>query len=253
MMGAWGSATPLDAPGLVQLRALDFGSGPFANYSVLTVYHPDEGNAFASLGFPGMVGVITGWSAKVALSEKVWETYEGSGVQPGHYDGEPVVGVIRDMLQFSNSKEEAVAFARSIVRTWAVFLGVGDAISNEFDALGYREANLTVYTPENITDVTHMPVFEDLVFIDKHPQPSHDNITMPGLMAKYHGNITAVNTIDAVSVMDTGDLHNAVYDFGKQKTFLAVGTIDANGDYVTKAAHRPYLEFDWDDLFNEQL
>eukprot|EP00666_Eupelagonemidae_sp_cell4sb_P006027 gene6027-4196_t len=30
MFGAWGSATPTG--NLTQLRALDFGSGPFANY-----------------------------------------------------------------------------------------------------------------------------------------------------------------------------------------------------------------------------
>jgi len=260
MMGAWGKATATPAAaasasggggGLVQLRALDFGSGPFANYSVLTVYHPTEGNAFASLGFPGMVGAITGWSDKVALSEKVWETYDGSGVQPGHYDGEPVVAVIRDMLQFSDTKEDAVAFAQSIARTWAVFLGVGDAASGQFDALGYREANLTVYGPANVSQVTHMPAMEDLVYIDKHPQPSHDNVTMPALMAKNYGSITAVNTIDACRVMGTGDLHNAVYDFSARKTFLSLGTIDANGDYIEKACDRPYLEFDWDALFGE--
>jgi hypothetical protein len=61
--GAYGSATP--DGGLIQLRSLDFGSGPFANYTVLQVHHPPEpAQAFVSLSFPGFVGVITGVSEK---------------------------------------------------------------------------------------------------------------------------------------------------------------------------------------------
>ena len=45
----------------------------------------------AVVGFPGWVGGVTGFSNKIALSEKVWETYDNPDVQPGHYDGEPVV------------------------------------------------------------------------------------------------------------------------------------------------------------------
>ena len=250
MLGAWGKATPNG--GLMQLRALDFGAGPFANYSVLSVYHPADGHAFASLGFPGMVGAVTGWSAQIGMSEKVWETYDGTGVQKGHYDGEPVVGVIRDMLQFSASKAEAEAFARSITRTWAVFLGVGDAAAGRFDALGYREAELEVFTPANISTVTHMPVLDDLVYIDKHPQPSHDNTTMPSLMTRFYGNLTAANIIASAAQMQTGDLHNTLYDFAAKKAWLSLGVIDVKGDYTTPAWGRPYLEFGFDDLFSEK-
>eukprot|EP00755_Sulcionema_specki_P002643 Sspe_Gene.26906::Locus_11363_Transcript_1_1_Confidence_1.000_Length_1422::g.26906::m.26906 len=58
ILGAWGVATPTGT--LSQLRALDFGSSPFANYTLLTVYHPTDGNTFATLGFPGLVGAVTG-------------------------------------------------------------------------------------------------------------------------------------------------------------------------------------------------
>ena len=71
-LGAWG---PASASGkLFQLRALDFGTGPFGNFTLLNVYrNPDAGErAFASITFPGMVGVITGVAQKgVGISEKV--------------------------------------------------------------------------------------------------------------------------------------------------------------------------------------
>jgi hypothetical protein len=72
MFGAWGAATPNN--GLVQLRTLDFGTGPWANYSIVHVHHPDDGNPFVTLSFPGFVGAVTGFSGKIAISEKVLNT-----------------------------------------------------------------------------------------------------------------------------------------------------------------------------------
>lgn len=79
MFGAWGASRPAETGGtLLQLRALDFGSSPLANYSQLQVHRPpatgiaanqkegqwpspgglgnDAGDliqGFASLSFPG--------------------------------------------------------------------------------------------------------------------------------------------------------------------------------------------------------
>lgn len=254
MFGAWGKATPDGT--LTQLRTLDFGTGPFANFTILSVYHPAAGNPFASVAFTGFGLSVTGFSSKVALSEKVWETYEGGGVQPGKYDGEPVVGVIRDMLQFSNTKEDAIAFATAINRTWAVFLGVGDNHSMEFRALAFRRSDMEAYGANNISNITGFAPVEDFVFIDKHPQPSHDPTTMPGLVDQYYGNITgALTASNFPRLMASGDLHVAVYDFGRKQAFISLGAIDANGNYgpdgkVWQACNRPFLQFDMETLWN---
>ena len=116
--GAWGNATP-DGK-LTQIRALDFGSGPFGNYTILAVYRSDpqaaeQERAFATVMFPGMVGVITGVSDKgVGISEKVWMTYDDPSLQPGSYDGEPDVFVLRDLLQKAGTKEEAEAHMQEV-------------------------------------------------------------------------------------------------------------------------------------------
>ncbi len=103
--GAWGKATP-SGKGLVQLRALDFGSGPFANYTVVGTHRDTEnGNAFVSVAFPGMVGAITGVSQHgVGISEKVWMTYDEKDLQPGSFQGVADVYVLRDLLQNAKSK-----------------------------------------------------------------------------------------------------------------------------------------------------
>jgi hypothetical protein len=61
--GSWG---PSSSSGkLIQNRALDFGFGPFGNYTVVSVYRTKDLSqaAFMSLSFPGFVGVITGKSS----------------------------------------------------------------------------------------------------------------------------------------------------------------------------------------------
>jgi hypothetical protein len=52
--GAWGPATA--SGDLIQLRALDLGGGPFANYTVVQVNRNSSMRAFVSVSFPGMVG-----------------------------------------------------------------------------------------------------------------------------------------------------------------------------------------------------
>ena len=221
MFGAWGSATP--DGNLIQLRSLDFGDTPFSNYTVVVVRHPSAArdaapsNSFAAVSLPSWTGAVTGFSKHIAISEKVWETYDKPDVQPGHYDGEPVALVLRDILQFSNDRADAISFAQHIKRTWAVFVGVGDSASQRFTAMGYREKDLEVFDPANISTVTHMPVVDDVVYIDKHPQPSHDQATMPKLLQAYHGHIDARAAINISRVMGSGDMHIAVYDFGARK------------------------------------
>lgn len=95
--------------GLVQLRALDFGTGPWANYTVIATYRdriPDkDSNAFVSITFPGFVGAITGVSQSgIGISEKVWMTYDTPDLQPGSYQGEADIFVLRDILQKARTR-----------------------------------------------------------------------------------------------------------------------------------------------------
>ena len=77
MFGAWGNATATRDGELLQLRALDWDTdGPFKNYPVLVVYHGEEdpsfGNTFASLGFAGFTGTITGMSKNPLVRGVAW-------------------------------------------------------------------------------------------------------------------------------------------------------------------------------------
>eukprot|EP01043_Picozoa_sp_COSAG02_P026200 COSAG02_NODE_1502_length_12258_cov_12.486142_4_plen_232_part_00 len=148
MLGAWGPATakgPTNG-GLLQLRALDWDTdGPFQAFPLLLVRHPsnaEEGHAYASVSYPGMVragrplivlersrstytcslqvGSITGYSsADVAISEKVWLHYTGSST----YEGEPTTFVLREILQFARNLADAKSRVTEAARTNSIFIG----------------------------------------------------------------------------------------------------------------------------------
>jgi hypothetical protein len=162
-VGSWGAANNATMPGLIQLRALDFGEGPWANNHVVLVEHPEVGNAYASLSFYGLLGIITSVSERLAQTEKLFKDGHGFQVrqsphrcffifrllfhlfsiiphfhphtrllsllpQTGTYDGSTLTFVIRRIMETAYSKEEALKQIEETKRTWAVFLGFGDRI-----------------------------------------------------------------------------------------------------------------------------
>ena len=147
MMGAWGKAT-LDG-NLVQYRTLDFGGGPFANNNILTIHHPtDSDNAFASVSWPGFVGAVTGFSEKISQSEKSAKPYFPHGTYKGLGDA----FVIRNMIQFADTPQDAVKMAKSASRTWPVWLGIGD-YNNKFIPMLYDHKEVRTFDEDSLADL----------------------------------------------------------------------------------------------------
>lgn len=257
--GAWGPAT--EHGGLVQLRALDFGSGPFANYTVLAVHREDPGNpdhAFASVSFPAFVGVITGIAQNgIGVSEKVWMTYDKRSLQPGSYNGEADVFVLRDILEKTNTREEAAARLAKADRTWGMWIGVGDFASQKFDLVAYRQSDSTVYNDVTMPSMTGQPYLEAVAYVDSHPQPSGDgpNGTLPTALQDFYGSISLTNAKTITQYHRTGDLHIATYDYKTKDMFVSIGRINKDGNYGAeggsewKAYNRPYLHFSLEELW----
>lgn len=135
---------------------------------MLVVHHPtDSENTFASIGFPGFVGAVTGFSEKVSQSEK-----SGKPIHPhGTYIGQGDAFFIRDVLQFANSAQEAVDMAKENDRTWAVWLGIGDE-NNNFIPMLYGHDEVKALDDKTLPNLTSQKQFDDLAYIDKHAQPS---------------------------------------------------------------------------------
>jgi len=259
--GAWGKASATG--GLIQTRALDFGGGPFANYTVLAVHRSDPANpnhAFVSVSFPGFVGAITGIAQNgVGISEKVWMTYDKRSLQPGSYDGLADVFVLRDLLEKTSNRAEAMDYITKAKRTWAMWIGVGDFASQQLDLIGYKQSSAIAYTDVTAPTMTGQPYLESIAYVDKHPQPSGDGPTgsLPTVLADFYGNISLPVTKTITQFHQTGDLHIASYDFTNKEMYLSIGRVNRNGDYGPeggnldswKAYNRPSLHFKLEDLW----
>lgn len=99
-------------------RNLDFPTlGYLQHYTLVTVYHPAGKHAFASVGFPGMVGVLSGMNdAGLALTaNEVYASSDGSL----YFDpkGVPYALCLRRVLEECATIDEAVTLLRSLHRT----------------------------------------------------------------------------------------------------------------------------------------
>jgi len=252
-LGAYNTATATGD--LLQLRALDFGGGPFANNTVVAVHRTPEGDgkSYVTVSFPSFVGVITGVSESgVGVSEKVWMTYDTPSIQPGSYDGIPDVLALRDILAKAGNKEEAENYLASANRTWSIWIGIGDYSTQSFDLVGYKQDSSIVYSDETIGTETGQEYIEDVCYVDKHPQPSHAN-DLPELIKNAHGSMDFTAIQDIVQGHDTGDLHYASYDFGSHEMILAIGRTNEKGEYGVdgewNACNRPAVKFDLEGLW----
>jgi exportin-7 len=60
MLGSW-SKSATQSTMMTQLRALDWDTtGPLQNAPAVIIYHPENGNAFANVGWTGWIATISG-------------------------------------------------------------------------------------------------------------------------------------------------------------------------------------------------
>lgn len=215
---------PCRTPGLAyQLRALDFDTtGPFKDYPQVTVYHPSEGNAWAQVGWPGNVGVLTGYSdQKMAISEigvSFPDDSFGQGTDntpPEKVHGEPWMYVLRDTLQYTNTLDAGVNHIQKADRTCNLIIGLGDGKAQHAYGIQYSGYVANAYDDKNQLPVneTWHPVVPDVVYNGMDWLcPNFDSV-LGAQLSKYHGQLTEQVIIgNVLPTTQTGDLHIAVYD-----------------------------------------
>lgn len=99
-------------------RNLDFPDlGYLHEYTLVTVYRPQTKHAFASVGFPGMLGVLSGVN-DAGLALTMHEVYQSRDSSPKFDErGIPYALVNRRVMEECTNIEEAAALIRSVPRT----------------------------------------------------------------------------------------------------------------------------------------
>ena len=258
MFGASGSATP-DGK-LLQLRALDWDvDGPFRNYAAVVVYHPNnatDGHPWANVAFSGFTGSVTGFSsAQLAVSE-IGVSYPDASFGPETYlaKGYPFAFLIRDVLQFDRSLDEATSRIQGATRTCDFILGVGDGVRNDFSGFRYSPREARVVKPSTLLpdNATWHPKIDDVVYWGMDWICPNDNRMLSHQLQKYHGRLTAEVTIsDVVSYVSTGDVHIAVYDHARMQMYVATARPDGAAGPLP-AYQRQFTRLNMAALFSER-
>ena len=103
--------------------------------SLITFYEPDEGNSFVSIGWPGMIGAVSGMSDE-GLTVGIFTAYS-SDVS---FDGIPSCFLMRKVLQYANNVEEAKEIIIKSKRTGPNIILLADeegALIIEYSATKY--------------------------------------------------------------------------------------------------------------------
>jgi len=228
--GAWGDATVNGKT--LQLRALDYDTvGPFKDYPQVTIYHPNDGNAFANIGWPGSIGMITGYSEqRMAISEigvAFPDDSFGQGTPntpPEKVHGKPWSFVTRDTLQFTNSIEAGIESIEESSRTCNLILGLGDGKEKIVNGLEYSGYVLVPYNDTTLlpaNDTWH-PQIPNVVYNGMDWLCPNYDIVLGGQLNTYLGKLDADVVIhDVLPTTQTGNLHIAVFDLTESEVYVS--------------------------------
>lgn len=154
MIGAWGAAVKV-AGTLIQQRSLDWDmDGPFRDHSAITVYHPlqdgSNGHAFVNVGIMGFVGGLTGMSESQLGISEIGVAYPDPSFGSESREGTPFIFLLRDILQFDYTIDDAINRMINARRTCDLILGVGDGKLGIFRAFQYSHSVLRVQDDMNM-------------------------------------------------------------------------------------------------------
>jgi len=255
MFGAWGNALAnVDGLDLIQLRALDWDTeGPFPQYPAVIVYHPDNGHAFANVGWTGWIGSITGMSSiQTAISEIGIYFMDATWGNESRF-GYPFTYILRDLLQFDYGVDDATNRLANADRTCDLLFGFGDGKKSEFRGYQYSYSVLRVYNDVNLQPLndTWHPRIDDVVYWGMDWDCPAYNKVLSEEITKFYGNITAENTIKYIlPAMQTGSTHAAIYDLTNE--FMYYASVGAINTTDRMAYQRPFTRLDMQALFAVQ-
>ena len=217
--------------------------GPFQQYPLVTTFHPVAGSGVAhtTLSWAGLVGAITGYSSNgIGISEKVWDAYNGA---------KPINGyawnfLLQDILRYDIDTDSALSRIATANRTCSIWIGIGDYFNQQFKIVAYSNQLVEIINPRNFVPYQNHPTYSDLLFINKHVQPSTEPC-MNDIINKWYGSIDALVLFQQITALEqTGNMHIAVYDFSNQLMYISNASPgDGHGNNVTNAYDQPFIRF----------
>ena len=151
--------------------------------------------------------------------------------------GYPWHFLLRDILQFDSSVEQAEQRIIAAKKTASIFVGLSSKTDGFTRLVEYGRhlskevANIfndTTPFPGYAPPAQQHPLMASVVYIDKHTQPSGD-WCMANVLKEKYGSIGAAAAIELMSRLQTGDIHAAMYDLGNSKFYASVASQNQQG------------------------
>ncbi len=241
---------------MIQVRILDF---PLAlkvqNNPLISVIKPNEGHAFATIGWAGFLGAVTGISSeKIALGEmrgdnaiKAYRTKNNLETKQETLQGIPMPFLLRDILQFDTDLEEATNRLRFAERTNCYVYVIGDGEAQNSKAYLTDRELFRVYTSEDFQTLlssvepeTEFQGHEGVIF------GGHNNSMINNQVTENYGRITEdlikQEFNPALAMKD--NLQIAIYNLTK----MTIQVANAEGD-KGKACNQNYVFLNLNEAF----
>jgi len=232
--GAWGPAT---GDGHVyQIRALDYATeAGIQTAPCITVSKPNDGHIFANVGWVGMLGVVSGLNAEQIAMSEIGDSF---GNQHERLDGEPMIFLMRDVLQHCGTLQEAIERIQNTRRTSSYLYVVSDGKAGQSRGFQTAADFCNVYDDTNLQPFPEwrLPgvVFWGMAFhVPKYSGGLYE------VLKRDYGHINGQTGMDAMHIVKTGNLHAVSFDATALQIWVANAGVDE-----TPAYDREFLHFD---------
>lgn len=217
---------------------MDFG---IQQHPLLTVYMPNKGNIYTSIGWAGFVGSISGMNAEgISIGEIGYGKYGDklAGIpapQPKEsIHGTPMVFLLKKILQYADNIENASGIIKSTTRTNYYMYMIADGITkeNEIRAKGYITTR--DYIKEyDINKGFPLKKIDNIIYASAYNNKCHS------LLKKYYGEITPELLIKKVNphIAMSTNLHTVIYDPTNLLCWIA------NAENKERAVEQEYFFF----------
>jgi len=245
-------------------RSFDSSIPPDEPVGLITVYEPENGNAFVNAGYFGFIGVHTGMNKKgITLENNISSSSDKT------LDGMPIMFIGRKVLQYANNLTEAIDIICQADRTTGHHILLGDGKNLNACALEISDDYCKVfwagdpaediephYSIPNVVRRTNHYVDPELAATQRSPYDPrvawnwswnrYDTLTQ--LIEDNYGNITAETSIEFLRTPPVAwaeiNLQSVVFD----STELELWVADAA--FNTPAYEREFIYLSYDDLFS---
>lgn len=174
-IAAWGTATS-DGE-FYAAKSFDWiGPGITNTLTTLFVYQPENGYSFAHVGFPGLTGPLTGVNEEGLYLSQMWVQLPVDDEQEAmlNLDGLPLQLLLRDVIQYASTIDEALAILKHHPKTVAANLLLAE--------LHTQKAVVVEFTPDIVrvreVEDNNQHLFSTNVFKDPFLQSMYPDMAM---------------------------------------------------------------------------